>query len=139
MKATLCGNHTLNHPSLPEVTDEEKLKEEIMRLHNAVHEKTGYEMTYIRPPMGEYSERVLEVCNSLGYTTVMWSFAYDDWDQDKQKGNEYAKDKILNNLHNGSVILLHAVSKDNSEVLGEIIKGIKSRGYEFKTLDEFER
>lgn len=135
----IVGNHTVNHPSLPEVTDDAKLKEEIMNLHNAVYEKTGYEMIYIRPPMGEYSEKTLEFCNSLGYTTVMWSFAYDDWDQNKQKGTEYAKEKILGNLHNGSVILLHAVSKDNCEVLDEIIKEIKNKGYEFKNLDEFER
>lgn len=139
MKVILYGNHTVNHPSMPEVTSEEKLKEEIIGLHKAVYEKTGYEMTYIRPPKGEYSEKTLQISNSLGYKTVMWSFAYDDWDINKQKGNEYAKDKILKNLHNGSVILLHAVSKDNAEVLDEVIKEIKKQGYEFKSLDEFKR
>lgn len=34
---------------------------------------------YIRPPKGEYSERTIEYTNTLGYKTVMWSFAYDDW------------------------------------------------------------
>jgi len=135
----IIGNHTVNHPSMPDVVDDEELKDEIMDLHKTVYEKTGYEMKYIRPPMGEYSQRTLEISKNLGYTTVMWSFAYDDWDTNNQKGTEYAKQKILDNLHNGSVILLHAVSKDNCEVLDDCIKEIKSRGYEIKTLDEFQR
>ena len=45
---------------------------------------------------------------------------------------------ILNNLHNGCVMLLHAVSKDNTELLGEIIDEIRNRGYEFTSLQEFE-
>ena len=134
----IVGNHTVNHYSLPEIGEEE-LKNEIMKLHTAVYEKFGYEMKYLRPPKGEYSERTLEIIKNLGYTTTMWSFAYDDWDTEKQKGNEYAKEKILNNLHNGSIILLHATSKDNCNVLDECIKEIKNRGYEFKSLDEFKK
>ena len=99
----------------------------------------GYEMKYIRPPMGEFSERTLEITNSLGYTTTMWSLAYDDWDENKQNREDYAKQKILNNLHNGEVMLLHANSKDNANILDEIIKEMKNRGYEFKTLDEFKK
>ena len=135
----IVGNHTVNHPSMPSVTDDEKLKVEVTALHKALYEKTGYEMQYIRPPMGEFSQRTLEICKNLGYTNVMWSFAYDDWDINKQKGTEYAKEKILKNVHNGEVMLLHAVSKDNCEVLDYCIKQIKEMGYEFKSLDEFER
>lgn len=62
----------------------------------------------------------------------------DDWDINKQGRIEHAKNTILDNLHNGEVMLLHAVSKDNSEILDEIIKEIKEQGYEFRSLDEFE-
>lgn len=106
-------------------------------MHTAVFEKTGYEMKYLRPPKGEYSQRTLEITKSLGYTTVMWSFAYDDWDESKQGREEYAKQKILDNIHPGAVILLHGNSKDNCNILAECIKEIREMGYEFKTLDEF--
>ena len=69
----------------------------------------------------------------------MWSFAYDDWDEKKRGREEYAKEKILKNIHNGAVILLHGNSKDNVNVLDYCIKEIKKMGYEFKSLDEFER
>ena len=35
-------------------------------------------MKYIRPPKGEFSEKTLQLTNQLGYTTVMWSFAYEE-------------------------------------------------------------
>ena len=132
------GNHTVNHKSMPSLSLEE-IKDEVMKLHTTIYEKFNYEMKYIRPPKGEYSEKTVAYCNNLGYTTVMWSFAYDDWDENKQGREEYAKKKVLDNIHNGAVILLHANSKDNSNILDEVIKEIKSQGYEFKTLDEFKR
>lgn len=134
----IIGNHTVNHKSMPDLT-KEQIKSEVMDLHTAVYQKFGYEMKYIRPPKGEYSESTLSLTNELGYTTVMWSFAYDDWDENKQDRVEYAKKKILDNVHPGAVILLHGNSKDNTNVLDECIKEIKNMGYEFKSLDKFER
>lgn len=132
------GNHTVNHKSMPEI-DINTLKDEVMKLHTAVYEKFGYEMKYLRPPKGEFSERTLSYTNSLGYISVMWSMAYDDWDENKQGRTEYGKSKILDNIHNGAIILLHSNSKDNSDILDEVIKKIKAMGYEFKSLEEFKR
>ena len=134
----IVGNHTVNHKCLPDISDEE-IRKEVMNLHNSVYEKFGYEMTYFRPPKGEFSERVISVVKDLGYTTVMWSSAYDDWDKEKQGREEYGKKKIVDNMHNGCVLLLHATSSDNSNILSDVIKDIKNMGYEFKNIDEFER
>ena len=133
----IVGNHTVNHKSMP-TCNLDTIKKEVMDLHTAIYEKFGYEMKYIRPPKGEYSEKTLAYCNTLNYQTVMWSFAYDDWDEKKQGREEYGKKKILDNLHNGEIMLLHATSKDNSNILDEIIKEAKHKGYEFKSLEEFE-
>ena len=123
---------------MPDLTDE-KIEEEIMDLHKAIYEKFGYEMKYIRPPKGEFSERTLALTQKLGYKTVMWSFAYEDWNEEKQPEKEKAKNKIIENVHNGEVMLLHGNSKTNTDILDEIIKEIKNMGYEFKSLDEFEQ
>ena len=42
-------------------------------------------------------------------------------------------------LHNGAVILLHATSKDNMNILDEVIKEIKNMGYEFRSLNTFKK
>lgn len=133
----IVGNHTVNHKSLPEI-DNETIKKEVMDLHTAVYEKFGYEMKYIRPPKGEFSERTLNYTNSLEYKTVMWSLAYDDWDESKQGRENYGKSKVLDNIHNGAIILLHSNSKDNCNILNDVINSVKQMGYEFDSLDNFE-
>lgn len=85
--------------------------------------------------MGEYSEKVLAAASTLGYKTVFWSFAYADFDITKQKGADHAYKTVMDNIHNGAIILLHAVSKDNAEALDRIIKGIRTEGYEIRQLD----
>ena len=133
----IIGNHTVNHKSMPSLTEEE-IKKEVMDLHQSVYEKFGYEMKYIRPPKGEFSEKTLQFTNSLGYKTVMWSFAYEDWNEEKQPDEKKAREKVLNNLHNGEIMLLHGNSKTNTNILDSIIKEAKNMGYEFKSLDDFE-
>ena len=133
----IVGNHTVNHKSMPTLTEEE-IKKEVMDLHIAVYQKFEYEMKYIRPPKGEFSKKSLKYTNNLGYKTVMWSFAYEDWDENNQPNEEKAKEKILENLHNGEIMLLHGNSKTNTNILDEVIKKSKEMGYSFKSLDEFE-
>ena len=83
----------------------------------------------MRPPMGEFSERVLACAKQLGYTTVLWSFAYPDWDVNDQPGKAAAYEKITSKTHNGAVYLLHAVSQTNTEILGSVIDYWKENGY----------
>lgn len=133
----IVGNHTVNHKSMPSISDQE-IENEVMQLHKAVYEKFNYEMKYIRPPRGEFSARTLKKCEQLGYKTVMWSFAYCDWDEKKQPNLETAKKMIIENLHSGEIMLLHSNSKTNSEILDTILKEAKNQGYEFNTLEQFE-
>ena len=41
----IIGNHTVNHKSMPDLEDE-KIEEEIMKLHTTIYEKFEYEMKY---------------------------------------------------------------------------------------------
>ncbi len=88
------GNHTVNHKCIASLTNEQ-IEDEVMKLHNAVLEKTRYEMKYFRPPKGEFSEKSLRRIKELGYTTVMWSSAYDDWDKEKQRKNRLWQEKNI--------------------------------------------
>jgi hypothetical protein len=102
--------------------------------HDYVKENFNYTMTLFRPPMGEFSERTLALTQSLGYKSVFWSFAYVDWDTSKQLGYDAAYSKVSGALHNGAVYLLHAVSKDNAQILGPFIEEAKKEGFEFARL-----
>lgn len=130
----VVGNHTVNHPSLPTISSE-RIEKELIELDRVFCEKFGKNMKFLRPPKGEFNERSLDVARRLGYTTIMWSFAYDDWDVNKQRGADYAYNMVINNLHNGAILLLHAVSKDNANALGRIIDKARELGYEFESLE----
>lgn len=124
------GNHTVGHFSLPTL-DDEKMRKEVADLDRTFYEKFNKHMVFLRPPKGEYSEHSLAVTSEMGYINVFWSFAYDDWNRNNQRGWEYAYNKVMPNLHNGAILLLHAVSSDNAEALGRIIDDTRKKGYEF--------
>lgn len=128
------GNHSINHPSLPTL-DYAGLEKELLGLEKQFSEKFGKGFKYMRPPMGEYSQRVLEASKQVGYKTIFWSYAFKDYDVNDQKGADYAYKMVMDNLHNGAVYLLHAVSKDNAEALDRIIQDIKAQGYEIRPFD----
>lgn len=122
------GNHTFSHPSLPSCSNDE-LFNELSQLHEYIKSEFGYEMYVMRPPMGEFSERVLKCAKDMGYTTVLWSFAYPDWDVNKQPEKDAAFSKITSKTHNGAVYLLHAVSETNTAILGDVIDYWRDNGY----------
>ena len=131
----ILGNHTVNHLNLPK-QPAETVSEEIEELNTLCESMYGYKMKYMRPPEGEFSEKSLAVTNDTGMRTIMWSFAYKDWDVNAQKGSDYAYESVMPYLHDGAVILLHAVSSDNASALERIITDAQKAGYTFKSLDE---
>ena len=131
----IVGNHTVNHLNLPKQPKETVISE-ITNLNEMCESVYGYKMQYVRPPEGEFSEKTLAISNDLGMKTIMWSFAYKDWDINSQKGADYAYQSVMPYLHDGAVILLHAVSSDNASALERIITNAKKQGYTFKSLDE---
>ncbi len=125
------GNHSMNHYSMPEITVEE-MQQEIMSLHEYVLVNFGVQMTEFRPPKGEYSELSLAVTGDCGYKSVLWSFAYADWDTDNQPEQAASLQKMIDRLHPGAIYLLHAVSETNTAVLGDFINAARAAGYTFK-------
>ena len=129
----IVGNHSTNHPNFSKIS-RTKMAEEIEECDNYLRKNFGYTSPYFRFPEGAYNESALDLVGSLGYKSVFWSLAYSDWDTSKQKGAQYAFDTVTARLHPGAIILLHSVSKDNAEALGDIIDYALSQGYVFKPL-----
>lgn len=132
----IVGNHTEHHPNLHKLENPEKIQEELKLLDDKFETIFGTRMKYMRPPEGEYSARVLASAQAAGYKTILWSFAYKDWQRDVTMGAQHAFESVTPYLHSGAIILLHAVSKDNADALADIIIYARDMGYEFKSLDE---
>lgn len=128
----IVGNHSYRHYSMDEVSDD-VAKEEVTYLHKYIKDKFNYTMSYFRFPKGEFSERSLQIVKDLGYKSVFWSFAYADWDPDNQTEENQAFTHICESTHPGAILLLHAVSKTNADILGKVIDDITKQGYTFTT------
>lgn len=132
----IVGNHSVKHPSFPTLTRIE-MAQEIQGMDDYLRTNFGYSEPFFRFPMGEYSDCALDLVGSIGYRSVFWSVAYEDWDLDNQRGTQYAFDTVTSRLHPGAVILLHSVSPDNANALGQIIDWAREQGYVFKSLRDF--
>lgn len=131
----LVCNHTLNHPDLAKV-DQDKLQQEINSLEQKYQDLTGVPLDkYIRPPMGSYSADSLKWTKEMGYTTVFWSMAWKDWDPKQQPGADFVYKHVMNNIHPGAIILMHAVSASDTEALEKIITDLQAQGYVFSTFN----
>ena len=134
----LVCNHTKSHRDMSAVTDLDVFKSELIDAETIFKEATGYDMDkFYRPPEGKFSEMNLKWADELGYTTVFWSLAYADWDNNKQMNPQKALDLISSRTHNGCVALLHPTSATNSTILGDYIDRMRSQGYEFLSLSDF--
>ncbi len=136
-EGNLVCNHTATHRDMTKVSDIEEFKKELSALEAVYTEYTGLSMPkFYRPPEGKFSEENLAFAKELGYKTVFWSLAYADWDNNAQPDPEEAKKKLLDNTHNGMVLLLHPTSATNAAILDDLLSAWEAEGYRFGDLNE---
>lgn len=125
----IIGNHTVNHPDMTTLS-EDRMKEEITTLTDAMRDKFGYEMKLFRFPEGRFSHRTLAMVENLGMKAVFWSYAYNDYSS-VQPEVAPSLEKAISYLHPGAIYLLHASSSTNAAFLGEWIDAARDRGFVF--------
>lgn len=128
------GNHSASHPDMTTLS-KEKMREEIMGVHNAIKELTGYEMELFRPPYGAYNNDLIRLCYEMGYFPIQWDVDSLDW---KDLSASQIIDKVCNhkNLGPGSIILCHNGAKHTAEALDELLTNLKAQGYELVPISE---
>lgn len=131
----LVCNHSYAHKDMT-AWNAEEVAAELARLDEACRAVGVEPSPFFRPPEGRFSRSLLAAASAEGYQTVFWSFGYADWDNAKQPEVAAAKAKILDNLHNGEVMLLHPTSATNATILPSLLAEIRARGYRFGTLYE---
>ncbi|MGN1347068.1 MAG: polysaccharide deacetylase family protein [Eubacteriales bacterium] len=131
----IVANHCVNHYDLTTVSAETFL-EEVQGLEDLFCAKfpNAGPMRYFRPPSGSSNEWVLRLADKMGYITVMWSWAYYDYDTANQPDVASVLEQVKLGLHNGCVYLLHPESTTNTAMLGPMIDWIRSVGYEILPL-----
>lgn len=133
----LVCNHTSNHKNMTKAASKEEFKTELDSLNALMREYCGCEAAHFyRPPEGCFNENNLKWASELGYSTIFWSCAYDDWDNSRQMSAESAMEKLMSRLHNGEILLLHPTSSTNVRILDGFLTALENEGYRFGTLNE---
>ena len=128
------GNHSATHPHMNALSAED-IRKELQSCHDKVKELTGKDMDLFRPPFGEYNNTVIQTAFDMGYYPLNWDVDSLDW---QEKGPQAEIDQVLNHKHigNGSILLFHNDAKYTPQVLDEIIKGLKEKGFSFVPISE---
>ena len=135
----LVGNHSVNHLNLTTLT-EEQVYSEIIDCEDQYYKLTGKQIDlFFRPPGGKYSRRTMQMTEDLGYMSVFWSIAYNDYDQYNQPGKEYVINHFETYHHNGAIVLMHNDSQSNMEAMRDVILYLKEQGYRFGSLEELRK
>mgnify|MGYP003307067929 CR=1 FL=1 len=128
------GNHSATHPDMTTLS-KEKQREQILQVHNAVKELTGYEMELFRPPYGAYNNEVIRTCYEVNYYPIQWDVDSLDW-------KDYEPEKIIDNVCNhkslgaGSIVLCHNGAKYTAQALDDMLTKLKNQGYEIVPISE---
>jgi polysaccharide deacetylase family sporulation protein PdaB len=129
------ANHTYSHPYLGQ-SSEEQIQREIADAQAAILETTGNKAHLFRPPGGVFNARVLEVSKRERVQMVMWSQDTRDW---SQPGVGRIVRRVLRNVRNGDIILLHdhvSGRSQTADALKVLLPELIDKGYHFVTVSE---
>jgi peptidoglycan/xylan/chitin deacetylase (PgdA/CDA1 family) len=128
------ANHSYHHVNLNHIPLDE-IAMEWQACNAAVKSVIGKEMTYCRPPGGDYDPNVITGAMDAGLTTVLWT---DDPGDYASPGDKVISQRVLDRIGNGGIILLHDGVQQTLDVLPQIIETLQKRGYKFETVEEME-
>lgn len=126
------GTHSNTHPHMSKLS-RSQIELELSTSVDVIKNVTGSEIELFRPPFGDYSDTLLECAEAMGLYTIQWDVDSLDW---KDLSATAMAERVLKNVQNGSIVLMHNDGKNTVQALPIIIEGLKNKGYTFKTIGE---
>ncbi|MGA9289253.1 MAG: polysaccharide deacetylase family protein [Anaerobacillus sp.] len=130
------GNHTMTHSNLKDLSEEEQ-REEIVKLNDMIEEVTGERPKFFRAPFGSNTDFSKSLAKQENMLVMNWTYGYD-WVKEYQDKNAIA-DIMVNSpyLKNGANLLMH--DRDwTAAALGDIVSGLRDKGYQMIDPEEIE-
>ncbi len=138
------GSHTMTHPRLTEI-EEEEVRREIQEGAHAVAEVLGERPKLFRAPGFHADERVLEIVSELGLEAVFADVDPRDWRPGMSSHAIFSH--VFGDARDGAIVDLHdgyppppTSSRDDCtptvEALGHLLPCLDKEGYELVTVSE---
>lgn len=129
LEGHLIGNHTYDHVKICSL-DGSAACEQLEKTSALIREITGEDTEFVRPPFGVWN-RSMEC--SFTMIPVMWDVDPLDW---TTKNTASVVQRVLEQVQNGDIILLHDCYESSVEAALQIIDRLQDRGFEFVTVDK---
>jgi peptidoglycan-N-acetylglucosamine deacetylase len=128
------ADHTYTHPNLDQESNAQ-VRDEVLEGRDVLWALTGDPAVrhYMRPPHGRYTERTLQVVQSLGYSVVLWTDDSGDW---RSLTVAQIERHLLTNATAPEIVLLHSGKLATIEALPLVVERFKRAGYRFVTVGE---
>ena len=129
----LIGVHCMQHTDLTQMKAEEAM-EQLKVTSETIERITGQKPMYIRPPFGRWSDALDDrVREELQMEPVLWDVDSLDW---KLQHVGKIMEKVMKDVENGDVILMHDEFPESVDAALGIIDNLMAKGYTFVTIDE---
>lgn len=149
----LIAVHSYNHLTLPGLTDEEVLNNELSKTKSIITNLIGKKPVYFRPPYGSTNDKVNNIAKALDLKTVLWSCRSADSSTESdvildgslkyKYGPVDLYNNIMRNTGNGSIILCHDGHSGTHEAnfgivsaLDRAIPELQQKGFNFVTVGD---
>jgi probable sporulation protein (polysaccharide deacetylase family) len=123
------GNHGYSHKHHKQLNRDQN-NDEILKTEKVIQDILGVKTVLFAPPYGEFNDTTVEVADSLGYKTIMWTIDTIDW---KNPGADYIFKKVTKKAENGAIVLMHP-TVNTVDVLPSLIKALKESGFKVTTV-----
>lgn len=126
------GTHSENHPDMVKL-DGETMKNELVSSSQKIEKLTGKKVELFRAPFGSYNDELISKADELGLKTIQWDVDTLDW-----KGLTASQmcARVVDNVKNGSIILMHNNSDNIIDGLKLILERLTMQGYEITSVGE---
>jgi len=136
VRAVELGNevigHSWDHRDLTKLSEQEVISE-IYDTSALIASVTGVSQSMFRPPYGAYNDKVKRIAAELGYSIIYWSVDTLDW---RHRDPDWVYNAIMNDVMDGSVILLHDIHGTTAEAMISVIPRLIEEGFQLVTISE---
>ena len=126
------GNHTMDHKSLTKLSVS-GIHEQVDGNSELIESYAGEKPTVMRPTGGAYNDTVKAEMEKSGLPIILWSLDTLDW---QSRDAASVERKILNNVQDGDIILMHDYYDTSVTAALKAIDELLEEGYTFVTVEE---
>ena len=129
----LIGNHSYDHGFNFDWKTSKAMQEEINKTNNAIMQIAGVTPKLFRPPYGVTNPNLAKAITRSDMYSIGWNVRSFDT---TAKNKAELEARILNRLKGGDIVLLHDSQQITAEILTDLIRTAREKGFTFVRVDK---